>query len=56
MADLAVGAVVVAIWGFALLQGLLPQDRISWQAHAFGAVGGVLAASLLARRRRERAA
>jgi membrane associated rhomboid family serine protease len=56
MADLAVGAVVVAIWGFALLQGLLPQDRISWQAHAFGAVGGVLAASLLAGRRRERAA
>jgi membrane associated rhomboid family serine protease len=54
--DLAVGAIVVAIWGFALLQGVLPQDRISWQAHVFGAVGGVVAASLLAGRRREPAA
>lgn len=51
--DLAVGAVVVAIWGFALLQGVLPQERISWQAHVFGAIGGVVAASLLAGRRRE---
>ena len=51
--DLAVGAAVVALWGFALLQGVLPQDRISWQAHVFGAIGGVVAASLLAGRRRE---
>jgi membrane associated rhomboid family serine protease len=51
--DLVVGAAVVALWGFALLQGLLPQERISWQAHAFGAVGGLVAASLLAGRRRE---
>jgi membrane associated rhomboid family serine protease len=49
--DLTVGAVVVAIWGFALLQGVLPQERISWQAHVFGAIGGVIAASLLAGRR-----
>jgi membrane associated rhomboid family serine protease len=57
IAELAVGAVVVAVWGFALLQGLLPQERISWQAHLFGAVGGVIAASLLAgRAARERAA
>jgi membrane associated rhomboid family serine protease len=54
--ELAVGAVVVAVWGFALLQGVLPQDRISWQAHVFGAVGGVVAASLLAGRRRGAAA
>jgi membrane associated rhomboid family serine protease len=54
--ELAVGAVVVAVWGFALLQGVLPQDRISWQAHVFGAVGGVVAASLLAGRRRAAAA
>jgi membrane associated rhomboid family serine protease len=55
--ELAAGAAVVAIWGFALLQGLVPQDRISWQAHLFGAIGGVIAASLLAgRRRREPAA
>jgi membrane associated rhomboid family serine protease len=51
--ELAVGAVVVGVWGFGLLQGLLPQDRISWQAHLFGAVGGAIAASLLARRRGE---
>jgi membrane associated rhomboid family serine protease len=50
--ELAVGAVVVAIWGIGLLQGLLPQERISWEAHVFGAVGGVIAASLLAGRRR----
>jgi membrane associated rhomboid family serine protease len=48
--ELAVGAVVVAVWGFGLLQGLLPQERISWQAHLFGAIGGVLAAFVLARR------
>ncbi|MGI9098465.1 MAG: rhomboid family intramembrane serine protease [Solirubrobacteraceae bacterium] len=55
LTELAVGVVVVAIWGFGLLQGLLPQERISWQAHLFGAIGGVLAASVLAGRRRERA-
>ena len=51
LSELVVGVVVVAIWGVGLLQGLLPQERISWQAHLFGAVGGVVAASLLARRR-----
>ncbi len=50
LAELAVGVVVVALWGAALLQGLLPQERISWQAHLFGAIGGVIAASLLAKR------
>jgi membrane associated rhomboid family serine protease len=48
---LAIGVLVGAIWGTALLGGLLPQDGISWQAHLFGAVGGVLAARALARRR-----
>ena len=51
LVDLAVGAVVVVVWGIGLLQGLLPQDHISWQAHVFGAVGGVCAASILAGRR-----
>lgn len=50
LAELAVGTGVVVIWGLALLQGLLPQDSISWQAHLFGAIGGVLAAFALARR------
>jgi membrane associated rhomboid family serine protease len=49
--DLAVGALVVVVWGIGMLQGLLPQDHISWQAHVFGAIGGVCAASILAERR-----
>jgi membrane associated rhomboid family serine protease len=50
LTELVVGALVVAVWGFGLLQGLLPQERISWQAHLFGAIGGVIAAFALARR------
>jgi len=49
--EIAVGVAVVAIFGIGLLQGLLPQERISWQAHLFGAIGGVVAAYLLAGRR-----
>jgi membrane associated rhomboid family serine protease len=49
--DIAVGVVVGAVWGTALLGGLLPQEGISWQAHLFGAVGGVIAARVLATRR-----
>ena len=48
--ELAMGAIVVAIWGGALLSSLVPQDHISWQGHLFGAVGGVVAAATLARR------
>jgi membrane associated rhomboid family serine protease len=51
MLELAVGVAVVAVWGIGLLQGLLPQERISWQAHLFGAIGGVIAAYVLAGRR-----
>ncbi|HYH89070.1 MAG TPA: rhomboid family intramembrane serine protease [Solirubrobacteraceae bacterium] len=51
MSELAIGVVVVAIGGIGLLQGLLPQERISWQAHLFGTIGGVIAASALARHR-----
>lgn len=50
--ELVMAAVVVAIWGSALLSGLLPQDGVSWQGHLFGGIGGVVAASAL---RRERA-
>lgn len=49
--EIAMGAVVGAIWGTALLSGLLPQEGISWQGHFFGAVGGLVAARALARRR-----
>lgn len=51
MIELAVGVAVVAVWGIGLIQGLLPQERISWQAHLFGAIGGVIAAYVLAGRR-----
>ncbi|HEX8103454.1 MAG TPA: rhomboid family intramembrane serine protease [Solirubrobacteraceae bacterium] len=47
---LVVGVIVGLIWGGALLGGLLPEPGISWQAHLFGAVGGVLAARVLRRR------
>ena len=49
--ELAVGALVLLIWGGALLGGLEPQRGISWQGHLFGAIGGVVAARALARER-----
>jgi membrane associated rhomboid family serine protease len=49
--ELAIGAVVVAVWGGALLSGLAPREGISWQGHLFGAIGGVVAARLLMRGR-----
>ena len=49
--EIGVGLVVGALWGTALLGGLLPQEGISWQAHFFGAVGGLIAARALARSR-----
>lgn len=50
LVDFAVGAIVVAVWGVTLLLGMLPKAQVSWQAHVFGVVGGILAARLLARR------
>jgi membrane associated rhomboid family serine protease len=44
---LALGVLVIVIYGSTLLFGLVPTDGISWQGHLFGAVGGVLAAWLL---------
>lgn len=51
LGELLMGAAVAAIWGSALLSGLLPRDGISWQGHFFGAVGGVVAAAALRRDR-----
>ncbi|MGW5053420.1 rhomboid family intramembrane serine protease [Actinokineospora sp. NPDC004072] len=46
--QLAVAVALLAYWG-TMLFGVLPGDaRISWQAHLFGALGGVLAAWLVA--------
>ena len=46
--QLAVGVLVALMFGTALLAGLAPQPGVSWQGHLFGAVGGVVAARLLA--------
>jgi membrane associated rhomboid family serine protease len=45
------GVIVGAVWGGALLSSIVPHTGVSWQAHASGAVGGVIAAWLLAGRR-----
>ena len=46
--ELLIGLVVGVVWGGALLSSLVPHYGISWQAHACGAVGGVIAAWALA--------
>jgi membrane associated rhomboid family serine protease len=42
--DLAFGLVVLFVWGASLLASLAPTPGVSWQAHLFGAIGGVVAA------------
>ena len=49
MGEIGIGVVVVVLWGGVLLAGLEPREGISWQGHLFGAVGGVIAAAMLAR-------
>jgi membrane associated rhomboid family serine protease len=49
--DILVGVVVGVVWGGALLASIVPHTGVSWQAHVCGAIGGVVAAWLLARRR-----
>jgi membrane associated rhomboid family serine protease len=48
--QIAIGLLVVVVWGGALLGGLQPQEGISGQGHLFGAIGGIVAARMLARR------
>jgi membrane associated rhomboid family serine protease len=48
--QLLLGVVVVVVWGATLLQGLVPEEGISWQGHLFGAIGGVVAARVLSQR------
>jgi len=48
---LAVGIAVLLIYGGTLAFGFVPTPGVSWQGHAFGALGGVLAAWLFDRRR-----
>ncbi|HEY2636116.1 MAG TPA: rhomboid family intramembrane serine protease [Solirubrobacteraceae bacterium] len=49
--ELAMGVLVLAVWGGALVGSLVPHDGISWQGHLCGAAAGVLAAALLRRER-----
>ena len=56
LGQIAVGVVVLALWGVTLLRGLVPEAGVSWQGHLFGALGGVLAARLLHAASRARAA
>jgi membrane associated rhomboid family serine protease len=49
--ELLVGIVVGAVWGGALISSVVPHTGVSWQAHVCGAVGGVVAAAVMARER-----
>jgi membrane associated rhomboid family serine protease len=50
--EILLGVVVLVVFGVTLLYDLVPHTGISWQAHLFGAIGGVIAASLLSERAR----
>jgi membrane associated rhomboid family serine protease len=52
--EIGIGLVVGVVWGGVLLSSIVPQQGISWQGHACGAVAGVVAAWVLASRRARR--
>jgi len=49
--DLVLGLGVLVLWGASLLASLAPTPGVSWQAHLFGAVGGVVAARVVGNER-----
>lgn len=49
VAEVLFGALVLLLFGGALVSDLIPHTGISWQAHLFGGIGGVIAASELPR-------
>jgi membrane associated rhomboid family serine protease len=51
IAELGLGLVVLVVFGGALVYDLIPHAGISWEAHLFGGIGGVLAAAAVARER-----
>jgi membrane associated rhomboid family serine protease len=53
VAELLVGVIVGFVWGAALVDSVVPHQGVSWQAHVCGAVGGVVAAYVLATRSRK---
>lgn len=52
--EAAVGLLVALLFGGALIVDLVPHSGVSWQAHLFGGLGGVLIASALAPARARR--
>jgi membrane associated rhomboid family serine protease len=54
--ELAVGMVVGVVWGAVLISSLVPRSGISWQAHLFGAIAGVIVAWRLSERDHRREA
>jgi membrane associated rhomboid family serine protease len=55
LVEVALGAFVAVIFGGILIADLIPHPGVSWQAHLFGGIGGVLAASTLSARTGQRA-
>ena len=49
--EILTGVIVGVVWGGALVSSVVPHAGVSWQAHVCGAIGGVVAAWLLAGRR-----
>ncbi len=51
LVEVGLGLVVLVLFGGALIYDLIPHSGISWQAHLFGGIGGVIAAAGLSRGR-----
>jgi membrane associated rhomboid family serine protease len=54
--EIVLGVIVLLLFGGALISDLIPHTGISWEAHLFGGIGGVLAAAALSRPARSRPA
>jgi membrane associated rhomboid family serine protease len=53
--SLFISLAIIVIYGGGLLSGLLPADpRVSWEAHVFGALTGIVTAFNLAHKKRAR--
>jgi membrane associated rhomboid family serine protease len=52
LVQILTGVIVGVVWGGALLSSVVPHAGVSWQAHVCGAIGGVIAAWLLAARQK----